>query len=361
MLNSLVSFINAQHIPLRPEAWTVAAESAVFEKFKGVQSIYVRQGYAQPKAVDDFITGVIEYDIWVEARRGFPGVRFRIADDANWEEFYIRPHQSGNPDANQYTPVFNGVAGWQTYYGAPNAAAYNYKINDWNRIKLVIADDAMEVYINDMNQPLLFIPDLERQAISSPIQLYAGGPSGFRFANLSVERSSSVSLKNRKRSNQPVAEDLITQWEVSESFELNQFLQDNRFDFKKANGLSWKSLKVTSRGHVNLSEWALLNDKNNTSIARIALNSEKAQIKKLTYGFSDKVLIFVNGKIVHGGNDAFRTRDYRFLGTIGYFDDIYLDLKPGRNEIWFVVTEEMGGWAVKAKLQDLNAVEFVEY
>jgi len=38
--------------------------------------------------------------------------------DAWFEHFYIRPHQSGNPDANQYTPVFNGVSAWQLYHGA---------------------------------------------------------------------------------------------------------------------------------------------------------------------------------------------------------------------------------------------------
>ena len=47
--------------------------------------------------------------------------------EANYENFYIRPHQSGNPDANQYQPVFNGSASWQLYYGPEYAAPVEYR------------------------------------------------------------------------------------------------------------------------------------------------------------------------------------------------------------------------------------------
>ena len=56
-----------------------------------------------------FTNGIIEYDVAFTAKRNFIGVKFRQQDAKNSEEFYIRPHQSGNPDANQYTPIFNGL------------------------------------------------------------------------------------------------------------------------------------------------------------------------------------------------------------------------------------------------------------
>lgn len=46
-------------------------------------------------------------------------------------------------------------------------------------------------------------------------------------------------------------------------------------------------------------------------------------------------------------------RDYRFLGTIGLFDEVYLPLKKGENELWLAVTESFGGWGIKALIEDL--------
>jgi len=49
-----------------------------------------------------------------------------------------------------------------------------------------------------------------------------------------------------------------------------------------------------------------------------------------------------------------RARDYRFYGTIGYWDQLFLDLKKGRNEIVIAVSENFGGWGVEAKFDDLT-------
>jgi hypothetical protein len=52
------------------------------------------------------------------------------------------------------------------------------------------------------------------------------------------------------------------------------------------------------------------------------------------------------------GADDYRSRDYRFLGTIGYFDELYLPLKKGENELIFAVSEDFGGWGIKALFED---------
>ena len=143
-ITSLLLFVitiglNAQNLPSTPDIWEVQSNGHVFENFEGKPSLYLFQGVANLKSPVDFKTGIIEYSMYVTERRGFPGVQFRVADYNYKKEFYIRPHQSGNPDANQYTPVFNGISGWQLYYGKGNAQAINYNMNEWNHIKLVIA------------------------------------------------------------------------------------------------------------------------------------------------------------------------------------------------------------------------------
>ena len=60
--------------------------------------------------------GVVEADLALTGGRGFHGLVWRLRG-LDYESFYVRPHQNGNPDAIQYTPVFNDVAAWQLHHG----------------------------------------------------------------------------------------------------------------------------------------------------------------------------------------------------------------------------------------------------
>ena len=60
----------------------------------------------------------------------------------------------------------------------------------------------------------------------------------------------------------------------------------------------------------------------------------------------------MNGRLVYGGSNQYLTRDYRYLGTIGLFDDLYVSLSPGPNEVWFAVSESFGGWGILGVVDD---------
>jgi len=67
----------------------------------------------------------------------------------------------------------------------------------------------------------------------------------------------------------------------------------------------------------------------------------------------------LNGTFLFRGNDPARSRDYRFLGSIGYFDSLYLPLREGDNELLLAVseeTEDLGGWGVQARFEDLAGI-----
>ncbi|MEX0315837.1 MAG: hypothetical protein AB3N18_16785, partial [Allomuricauda sp.] len=101
-------------IPLDTVHLKMNTSSYLFEEFKGHETIYFKGGTVGLRDIS-FLNGTIEYDIYITEDRGFPGVYFRINDD-NAEQFYIRPHQSGNPDANQVTPVTTGLSNCQFYF-----------------------------------------------------------------------------------------------------------------------------------------------------------------------------------------------------------------------------------------------------
>jgi hypothetical protein len=55
-----------------------------------------------------------------------------------------------------------------------------------------------------------------------------------------------------------------------------------------------------------------------------------AQSKRLDFGFSDRVRVYLNGNLLFSADDSYRSRDYRFLGSIGWFDSLWLPLAAGR-------------------------------
>ena len=48
--------------------------------------------------------------------------------------------------------------------------------------------------------------------------------------------------------------------------------------------------------------------------------------------------------------------DLFHLGAIGLFDELYLSLKPGTNELWFAVSESFGGWGILGMFTDRSAL-----
>ena len=60
---------------------------------------------------------------------------------------------------------------------------------------------------------------------------------------------------------------------------------------------------------------------------------------------------------MYGGSNLYRSRDYRYLGTIGYFDELYLPLQRGKNELWLAVSEDFGGWGIQAMFEDMAGIE----
>lgn len=96
-------------------------------------------GVASLKDVE-FTDSVIEEDIADTGTRSCPGMTFPIQSQQNYERFYIRLYRSGlYPDTLQYTPVINGVVGWQLYSGLGFTAIADIPCNEWFHLKMEIS------------------------------------------------------------------------------------------------------------------------------------------------------------------------------------------------------------------------------
>src|SRR4030095_1608088 len=135
-------------IPLNLDSWDTLGAKPILETYKGKECFLLQSGAIMAKSAE-LRDGNIEADISFPQQRGFPGIAARMQDRSSLELFYVRPHQSGNPDATQYTPVFNGQAGWQLYYGEGYSNAFNFKFNDWHHIRIELHGLQAEFYIDD--------------------------------------------------------------------------------------------------------------------------------------------------------------------------------------------------------------------
>jgi hypothetical protein len=342
-------------IPFTSGQWVIEAQEKKIEEYAGKQSLFLKNGAAYLKDVA-FTNGIIEFDINFGKERGFMGIMFRMADKANYEEFYLRSHQSGNPDAMQYTPVDNNLAAWQLYHGEGYSAAFPYTFDEWMHVKLVIAGDQGEVYINNNENPVLFMHDLKREMKPGTIGVKTLGENG-RYANFSFTRTDNPALKGKAKGEETTEAGTITNWQISNTFDEKQLENKVVLTGVDAKGLSWQKLSTEKSGLANIATLAVLNEKQNTVFAKVIIESDKAQVKKFIFGFSDRVKVFVNNQLIYSGADEFRSRDYRFLGTMGYFDAVYLTLKKGKNELWLAVSEEMGGWGLKGKFENMEGIQ----
>ena len=353
VLLGIGSTVSAQSIkvPFDSEAWDMSNAKYSIQDFEGKKSLLLQSGFLFIKELE-FLNGTIELDINFSGLRNFPGVGFRLHSPGNFEEFYIRPHQSGNPDANQYTPVFNGLAGWQLYHGEKYATTVSYTFNEWHHLKIVVKGKQAWIYYDDMEKPLLVVDELKHDTLPGSLGLRT--MTNVHFANFEY------SLDPSEYPEEPVATDYvdgqITSWNLSGIQEDQKF--NGQFELSKTDlkEIKWSSHQVESSGVLNIAKYLQRSEGHTTAIAKLNIVSSTNQITKLDIGYSDFIQVYVNGKILYSGATNFRSRDYRYLGTIGYFDSVYLPLKKGKNEILLVVKENFGGWGIQAAMTDKQGV-----
>ncbi|PRX54834.1 hypothetical protein [Flagellimonas meridianipacifica] len=339
--------ISQESIPLDTLHWDINARAHVFEPFKGKDAIYLLGGSMSLKNAE-FLNGTIEYDIYMTGDRGFPGVYFRV-NGTNAEQFYIRPHQSGNPDANQAVALFNGITPWQFYFGPKYSFPYKYPVDRWMHIKIVVQDDNAQIYLDNSEKPNLSWK-LFHNAKSGGLSFTGGLNTGVHLSNFTVKTEEHEIVNFNPGKREPI-EGAIQQWQISDKFE-EKLLDDPKSLQKVIDDRKWDETILLEEGvAANISRKVELRSQvpGNTVFAKINISSRNEVTRLFEFGYSDRVVVILNGKPIYTGNNGFRSRDYRYLGTIGLFDAVYLNLKKGNNALLLAVSENFGGWLVTGR------------
>lgn len=348
-------------VPFDSDLWEFYASESRVEEHMGQQALFLQSGHALVKD-SRFTDGVIEYDVATDAQRKMIGAVWRLQDMQNYERFYMRAHQSGNPDANQYTPIFNAVSGWQLYAGEGYCAPIAYPFNEWIHVKIVVAGLHAEVYIQNMDEPLFFVNELKHGVKTGKVGLEVEPipslPSA-HFANFRYAALDNPPLRGKAKKADPAPTGTALSWQVSDAFAEEALRGVLRLSAALKYSRSWTAQATEATGLVNLARLAVFGPGQDTVFARLTVQSEREQVKPLLIGFANRVRVYLNDRLLFAGNDTAFSRDYRFLGTIGYYDEVYLPLQAGENEVWLAVTEGIppGGWGVQARFPDMTGIE----
>lgn len=332
-------------VPFTPQtAWQVSDSLHQFGSYKNKQALMMQQGTTLLGGVE-LRDGIIEVDIAPVADRAFAGVCFRAKDDEALEMIYIRFHKSGQFDAIQYTPRYNGLDSWQLYHSSDYQGTATYKPGEWNRLKIKFEGSRAWVGINEGTKIALHVPQLVRAPRKGKIGLWALGEVW--FSNFSYSSLPSVVLMAEVAQPDQRAKSIIN-WELSPAYNADSL------DWKKypEGAINWQTIRANDRGLVNVSAYRRKRifdqfEKNSLDVvyARTTIVAEKDETRAIRFDYSDQAQIFLNGKPLFRGDNAFRSKGPLYRGEVNASNNVlFLPLKAGKNELLIAVAERANGW-----------------
>jgi sugar lactone lactonase YvrE len=298
-----------------------------------------------------FENGVIEVDIAGNGFiRSYPGVVFRRQSEVDFERFYIRPHRGNGlfDDALQYVPTINGVAGWQLYSGDGFTAAGVIPNEEWVHIKIEVKGTQGRVYLGDAEEPALVIHELKHGVSSGTIGVMGMKNQQAYFSNFRYESTDELQFDPPPEEVQPLG--MITEWELSRPFKHSKIDIERTPAAQGFAELQWREVTAEHSGLVDVSRHIRRTPGEPDWVwARKVIKTESARTMELSFGYSDYISVFLNGRLLLTANSAYRSRDPGFVGIIGLNDSVYLPLQEGENELLFLVGESFGGWGFMAR------------
>ena len=356
--------------------WTITGPVNQRVEYLGRNSLRLTGNANLPDVA--FEDGVIEVDLAVTGARGFVGMIFRAQSATNSENFYLRPHKTGLPDATQYTPNVNGSALWQLFSGPGFTSAVEIPPNRWVPLRIVVSGLEARVYFNNSPAPVLTIAELKHGYSRGFLGIYASG-SGAHFSNFRYTPAPASATRPAPRP-AAFAPGTIARWELSEAFPVAQRDPERLPSAAEMRAMSWQAVRAETPGMVVIDRYrpntdgAVLPAEPTTAqrleylrggqvvYARATIRSDRDQTVRMSFGYSDNAAVFLNSQPLFAGRSAFRFRDPGFLGIMDVENDtVFLPLRRGDNELVLAVAERMGGWGFSCRLDQMAGITLLPF
>jgi len=354
-------------VPPDSPRWDLEGEAKPAQ-YQGRKALLIDGGAAVLKDFE-MRDAVIEVDVATPAARGFFGFDVRIDPDGkNYEEIYLRQHQSGYPDAMQYTPVLNTGRNWQIFNGPGFTGAVDIPKAAWFHLRLEVTGAQAKLYVKDMEKPALVMDDLKSGVQKGQVALFTLTGETY-FSNFEIRATPDAPWTRHLPAMPP---NTLTKWSMSPSFDGLTRNLERALTPSEISSIQWQDVEAEPPGFVVLYRYrdaphprvtfqsdfsTRLHPQPGMKVlyARTSIESDSEQLKRLEIGYSDDVTVFLNGKVLWRGRSAQGFRDSRFLGIVNPENDaVYLPLKKGTNELVLAISELGGGWGFICRLQDVS-------
>lgn len=336
-------------VPMSPSNWELSDGAKYrFETFDGKETLLLN-GKAAVKE-HQFSNGTLEVDVYANNARSFAGITFR-KQQGTMEEVYMRLHKSNQADAVQYTPIYNDESGWQLY--REYQANVTFKNSGWNSLRVVVNGAMADVFVN--NEKVLSVDNLKTDLSIGQFGLFALFNN--RFSNFRITNSAAVAQpkstdKNSSNSN------IIKQWNLAEAFPYIE----GEFNSNGLSKMKYKTVKTEDSGLLPISKYierpSSGNFEDNEEVYTVAstiIDSDTKQVKQFFFDYSDKIIVYINGKAIYSGNNAFRSKGVQYQGHIDInANNLYINLKEGKNTIHCVIIDRANGWGLIGGVESIK-------
>jgi hypothetical protein len=267
----------------------------------------------------------------------------------------------------QYTPVLNTGLNWQLYSGPGFTGAVDIPRNEWFHLRLEFTGAQGKLFVKDMNTPALVMTDLKSGVQRGGIAL-AVLTGTTCFADLRVQPLPDVPWIRHLPA---MASGALTTWLISASLDAQGRTLERALSAQEIAATRWDTVEAEPPGLVPLNRYresphprvtfqrdfsTRLDPQPGKRVvfARTEISSDRDQVRKLMLGYSDEVVVYLNGQPLYAGRSAQSFRDPEFLGIMDSENDaVFLPLKKGRNELVLAVSELGGGWGFIARLVEV--------
>jgi hypothetical protein len=254
----------------------------------------------------------------------YPGVAFRYSDMAAFELAYAVPGVSGQSDAIQYDPVFNGSNTWQLHTGPAFQKQATVPMGEWFTLRVDAKGGRAVIQVGE--QPPLIVERLSHGETAGRIGLWSYRPAKFRNLRVTPPRS---------------LESLSGEYPEAPSGAIDAWWLEGA-----------GTVSCEPNGVLNLNRYLAAPD----TLARLvrSFHVDSETDLELAFGFSDELRLNLDGKVLFEGAHTFSGFDSESSRgwVLPESSRLVRHVSAGRHELeaWLRVTEPFG-WGLMIALR----------
>ncbi|CAG7617850.1 hypothetical protein ACFQI7_02485 [Paenibacillus allorhizosphaerae] len=268
-------------------------------QWRGQDALYFEAFLTNPVLVRNYTPPDcfrLRAEVAIPGPNGFLGLVFGVRDAQNYELIYISAASASSIGDIQYDPVMNGSTTWQIYNGPGYQAQAPVPPGEWVALTLEVRKDTAAICVGDNAVPQLIVSKLQHGPAVGSIGMWANLPGYIRsmtIEQIQPEHTEQQEQRPPQCNRLPADSMLLTEWQLSEPYASDGPTGPLQFPTK---------VVAEENGTVNLNRLHPTSEKGTALQAECTLLLPEERESMLSFGFSDRMRLWVNGMEVYQGD-----------------------------------------------------------